>query len=287
MGKTALDGKRLNAFLMNPLDLTIVGRDTKDGVEHPLFDERAKFPPDEAMVRNIRRYGVLEPVIVRKNGDLVEIVDGRQRVICTREAARRNIEEGLPEILVPCVVRKGVNSDLLGVMISGNEIRRDDDPLVRAAKAQRLISFGASEQEVADAFGLTKGAVKNLLSILDLSEKVQDTIKSGKISFTAATQLRDLTHKEQDEKIDELVAKGATGVAESRRLSRERRATKEGKEPPAPRGKAVSVAVLRKVVADEEFVATLSPDAKAILQWIVGDEGASRRVKGLTALLKG
>jgi hypothetical protein len=42
MPKQALDGTRINAFGMEPKDLVIVGFDTDDGPEHPLWDERVK-----------------------------------------------------------------------------------------------------------------------------------------------------------------------------------------------------------------------------------------------------
>lgn len=103
MAKQALEGKRLNAFAMDASDLTIIGLDTKDGPEHPLYDERIFLPIDEAMVRNIRAFGVIEAINVRKNGPNVEVVDGRQRVRHARIASQRNVEEGLPPILVPCL----------------------------------------------------------------------------------------------------------------------------------------------------------------------------------------
>jgi ParB family chromosome partitioning protein len=284
MGKTALPGaKRLNAFAVNPDTLVIVGLDTDDGPEHPLWDERIHLPLDEGFVLNVARNGVLENVIVRKNGPLVEVVAGRQRVRASREVNRRNAGEDVPLVLVPVTVKRPRgDSDAAGVMISENENRQDSDPLTRASQAARQMNFGATEHDVAITFGISKQAVKNLLSLLELSDKVKKAVQKRQISATAATELRDLTHAEQNEKLAEMLATGATGVVEARR---QRKARKNG-TPTTPRGKAVGVKTLRQVAANEEFLGTLSPDAKDILLWILGDETRAKRIKGLTAVLK-
>jgi ParB family chromosome partitioning protein len=286
MAKQALPGaKRLNGFAMDPEALTIVGLDTKDGPEHPLYDERVKKPLLEGLVLNIMKYGVLEHVLVRKNGDQIEVLAGRRRVRHAREANKRLLAEGAVPVLVPCTVKRPKDAEALGILISENENREGDSPVVRAHKAQRLVDYGQSETEIAVTFGLTTQGVKNLLQVLELSPKVQKAIEAGSISYTAATELRDLTHNDQDVKLDELIASGATTVAEAKR---QRTARKKGNGGDAgARGARPGVSTLRKVAENEEFVNELSPDAKALLAWMLGDEGAARRVKGLTALLKG
>jgi hypothetical protein len=107
--KTAIDAKRGNLFLVPPEDITIIGLDTEDGPEHPLFDERVLLPVDEALARNIAIHGVIEPVVIRKNGDdVIEVIDGRQRVRSARLANERLEAEGKEPVLVPVVRRVGV-----------------------------------------------------------------------------------------------------------------------------------------------------------------------------------
>lgn len=288
--KQALPGaSRMNAFAMEPEALTIVGLDTGDGPEHPLYDERVQKPLAEGRVRNVMVHGVLEPVLVRKNGPLVEVVAGRQRVRWAREANKRLSAEGAMTIKVPCMVRRDQDQSVIAVMVAENENREDDDPIVRAKKAQRMLNFGNTEEDVATAFGISTQAVKNLLGTLDLSTGVQKLVSEQRLSYSAAITLRDLPRQEQEEKAAEMADKGV-GVAEAKRLERVRRAAKNGKPAPDPnknaRGKAVGVSVLRKVSENEEFMAELEPQARDMLRWILGDDTAAKRIKGLTALLK-
>lgn len=47
MGKQALDAPRKQYWLLNPENLVIIGLDTNDGPEHPLWDTRIKLPIDK------------------------------------------------------------------------------------------------------------------------------------------------------------------------------------------------------------------------------------------------
>ena len=127
MSKQALNGRRLNAFGMDPMDLTVIGHDTEDGPDHPLYDERVKLPIDDAMVMNIASLGVREPIIVRKNGDAVEVVDGRRRVLHARVANELLAKKGEPLITVPAMLAKGDACLMEQVAISLNEIRVQAD----------------------------------------------------------------------------------------------------------------------------------------------------------------
>lgn len=297
MAKQAIaDAKRLNAFGVDPDHLCVVGIDTKDKEgQHPLWDERIHLKVNEALVLNIMAMGVLEPVLVRKNGELLEVIDGRQRVLAARVANGRMRAAGLEPILVPCMVRRDDAKTALGVMISTNEQRIDDMPLTRARKAQRLLNLGQDEDYVAQCFGLSVQQVKNLLSLLDLDERVQKAVERGELGATVATQLADLKHSDQWTKAQELVTAGA-GVAEAKRQKQERTAAKKNGGQRATsndeaRGKRPSVSVVRKLGdakgdKTKEFIENLSPDARDLFYWMLGEESRAKRVKGLMSALR-
>ncbi len=181
MSKTALDAKRLNAFSMNPADLTLV-TDPRD----PLYDERVNLPVDEALVRNILLLGVKVAVLVAKSGDLVKVVDGRQRVKAAVEANRRLAAQGYDPIFVKVIIERGDDADLAGVMIATNELRQQDSVMVKAQKAQRLLNMGRDEETIAKIFGVTEGTIGNWLKLLELEPVVQKAVSAGKVTMTAA-----------------------------------------------------------------------------------------------------
>lgn len=277
MGKTAIEAKkRSDTLWMDPEKLVIVGLDTEEGPEHPLYDERIHLPVTEVFVDNIAEYGVIEPVIVRKNGDSLEVVDGRRRVRGAREANKR---KGV-EVSVPTMFRREPEqSGFLGVVISLNEQRVDDNALVKAKKAQRMLNAGKSEQDVARAFGVTRVAIGQWVKLLDLALKVQRAVEAGKIAASAAATLVDLTHEEQEKKLEEMIAAGATSVTEAKR---QRQGRRSGRGDNGQRGQRPSVKTLRVLNEDETFIGDLSNDCRHFLQWLLGGgEAHAKKVKGL------
>ena len=202
-GKRAAIPPRVQAFAMDPDKLVLI-----DDPTHPLYDSRIHLPIDEAMVANIMYRGVLEPIIVRKNGPHVEVVDGRQRVKNTREANRRLEAQGKLRIAIPCVVKRGTNRDLFGILVAANAHRHNDEPLARAEKAQRMLDMGMTIDEIGIDLGVSVQTVRNLLQLLECSPEVQETMREGKVTAGVARHLARLDQAAQKTELDKLLASG-------------------------------------------------------------------------------
>ena len=301
MGKQVVPGaKRGQVFFINALEegpgefpfrVVIIGLDTghKRG-EHPFWDERAAgIKIDEPLVANIRTYGVREAIKVRKvklgtgdNDYIFEVIDGRQRTKMCREAARRAKAAG--EVPMPLKLEVGADREetQVGLMISLNSHRFDDTAMVRARKASDLIGMGHSRADVANMFGVSKQAIGNWLSLVTLHRSVQKAVERGELSASAAIELRDVPKGEQVEKLAELVASG-TGATDAKR---QRKSRQNGNAAPQPVAKRPPVKVLRRVAENEDFIDSLSPDAKSLLLWMLGDEKQAAEIPGLADVLK-
>jgi ParB family transcriptional regulator, chromosome partitioning protein len=182
--------------------------------KHPLYDERIHLPIDEAMVLSIMANGIYEPVVVRKNGEtgkgapIVEVVDGKQRVKHAREANRRLKAQGKELVLVPAVRRRGEDADLFGCMITTNDVRRDDSPLVRARKCARYLALGRSEQQAAVTFGVTTTTIRSWLELLECSKEVQAMVEKGEMPASIAVKLAKLPREEQPAVLEKLKEQG-------------------------------------------------------------------------------
>src|ERR1044071_4250279 len=67
-------------YYADPDDLVIIGLDTDDGPEHPLYDPRIKGDISEPEIRNVEYFGIITPVQVRRYDNRLEVVNGRGRV---------------------------------------------------------------------------------------------------------------------------------------------------------------------------------------------------------------
>ena len=231
MGKQAIDGVRKNAFARDPKTLLIVGVDEVPGVDeprkHPLYEDPARLVIDDAMVRNIMHYGVIEPVVVTTDARSVVVVDGRRRVLHAREANARLHERGQPEIAVTCIVRQGEEGDLMGVMVATNSIRLDETPLQKARKANAMLIRGMSEEQVALAFGVTTASVKAWQSLLSCAPEVIAAVETGKAPASVALSLSKLPKGRQAKTLDELLSAWGGKVK-----TKEAKAASKGDEKP-------------------------------------------------------
>ena len=288
MGGQLLDGKRESMFRVDPDTLTIIGVDTEDGPEHPLWDERIKLPLDEAMVMNIMELGVREPVllVVQGKGDdrIAAVVDGRRRVMHCREANRRLVKRGEPKLDVPVIAEKGMSEkEQQQLSASLNEIRLDDPVMTKAAKAARMKARGSTFKEIAVAFGVTEQTVALWVNINSLADSVKKAIADGKITPTAAGQLAGLKPEEQKEALAELVAEAeATGVKPT--VSNTKNKVKSKKNGGTMTVAAPKRRVLRRVI--EKGGEVLSEDFLAGVRFAIGELNP-KTVKGLTALMSG
>ena len=201
MGKLDIAEGRTDMHLILPENLKLVTEKND-----PLFDERVNMPLDEALVLNVMMFGVKEPVLVRKDGDVLKVVAGRQRVRAATEANKRLVKAGKEPMAIRCVMERGTDDVMLGIMILENEARIDDDPMVRAEKLQRYMAMGKTEEEAAITFNKPLAGIKMLLKLLDCSPKVQKAVTTGKVSASAAAKISELERSAQDEALDEALA---------------------------------------------------------------------------------
>lgn len=263
--KKGLTGIKLLAYSVDPDDLVIVGGDTPDK-KSPLYDERVNLPVNESLVKNIMVYGVLEPVLVRKNAhDDFEVVDGRQRVRAAREANRRLREAGRDAevIRVPIIIKKAEGSQLAGMMVSANEIRQDDTPLAKARKASHLIGLGRTEDEAATIFGVTPQTIGNWLRLLNLTPELLSQVEQGNVSASEASK----------------VAKAPEAVQRKIAAKVEAAPTQKGR-PTGATSLVPSKKRIRTMIETSEVKSNRA--AVAALNWVLGlldDEGFDRALR--------
>lgn len=289
--KSALpNAKRTNLFTMLPGDLTIPGYDNEDTTEdNGLVDVSERHEIDDAMVKNIDYHGVLENIIVRKNGEDVEVIDGRRRVIHARVVNEQREKEGRPLLQVPVLVKRGSESDLVGMMISANEIRKDDTISIKSQKAIWLENQGKSPEEIALHFGVTETAVKSWLRFGDLNKDVQTAVEEKKLSASAALELADLKKKDQTEALEELLTSGKKPTtARAKEKTKEKKAKASGKDPANVAkkvGKRVWVAIFDAVQVNEDYAAVFEGVDPVDLAYVILGEKSPRTIKGLQALI--
>ena len=141
------------------------------------FDEEAL----QELSDSIKKYGVLEPLIVTKKGDYYEIIAGERRWRAAKLA-------GLKE--VPVVVRELSTQEIVEISLIENIQREDLNPVEEAMAYKRLIDeFNLKQDEVAERVSKSRTAVTNSMRLLKLDERVQQMVIDGMLTTGHARAL--------------------------------------------------------------------------------------------------
>ncbi|MBD3281150.1 ParB/RepB/Spo0J family partition protein [Candidatus Uhrbacteria bacterium] len=129
----------------------------------------------EDLVASIKEHGVLQPLIVRKQGENdYELIAGERRLRASRLA-------GLDT--VPAIVREAGEQEKLELAIIENVQRSNLNPIEEArAYAQLKEEFGLTQDEVAKRVGKSRPQIANIIRLLDLEPEIQEALSHGKIS---------------------------------------------------------------------------------------------------------
>lgn len=293
MAKTSIDEPRITAYSMDPDDLTIIGIDTHhtrhgevdDGTSHPLYDERIKIKLDPAKVANVVQYGVITPIQVRKEGDKIVVVNGRQRVRWAREANIKLKEAGGETHRIPVMEKRGDGKKMTGIMIVTNVVTEHESTMSKARKAQQYLDMNHSEEMVATTFGVSMQTVRNWIALLETAPEIQRMVEAGKIGAMAAAKLASLPHAEQIAKAKEQIESGDTSVTALARVAKGAKEEREGKQTttyPLPRKRA-----LKKLIDAWETgeLPDLDPLVIKTIRWMTGSMMPTQ-IKGLSPALR-
>ena len=182
------DEKRGDIFYRWPEDIVLVGHDTDDRWDHPLYDPRVHDGADPMLAADIAALGGIKTAVTVVEDGVLE--SGEPRVICKvgrgRILAARSLNEtrenmGLPkEFRVPCVYdRKGTEKSMMAHLISENEQRRGDSLERKIQKLERFLQAGGTPEEAAIHFRRTDVTIRQWIKFMGVARQWQQTVYTG------------------------------------------------------------------------------------------------------------
>jgi len=148
------------------------------------FDEGALHELSES----IRRYGILQPLTVRRTEKGYELIAGERRL-------RAAMLAGLRE--VPCLLARSSEEESALLALIENLQRRDLHYLEEAAAiAQLIAAYGLSQEQAAEKLGKSQSAVANKLRLLRLSPDCTRLLREKGLSERHARALLRLADEE-------------------------------------------------------------------------------------------
>jgi ParB family transcriptional regulator, chromosome partitioning protein len=134
---------------------------------------------------SIKASGVIQPIIVRKQGSGYQLVAGERRWRAARQA-------GLPR--VPAIVREVTDAESLELALVENLLREDLNPMEEAEAYDKLLArFGWTQEELSQRVGKERSSIANALRLLRLPPPIQDDLRAGRLTMGHARALLALT----------------------------------------------------------------------------------------------
>jgi ParB family chromosome partitioning protein len=196
-------------------------------IQRGRFQPRQNFDKEslQELADSIRSQGIVQPVVLRPEGDHYELVAGERRWRAAQLA-------GLQKI--PAVVRELDARSTAAIALIENIQREDLNPLEEAQAFLRLIEeFDLTHQQVADSVGRSRAAVSNLLRLLDLADPVKKQVNEGLLNMGHARALLALIRHDQIEIAKRVVNRGLS-VRETELLVKKTLAAQQSEEKSKP-----------------------------------------------------
>lgn len=197
-------------------------------VEPKVGQPRKNFDAEELqnLALSIAQYGIIQPITVRKVGDMYRIIAGERRWRAARMA-------GLSEI--PVVIMDADEQKSAEMALVENIQRQNLNPIEEAEAIEALMDeFGLTQDEASKRIGRSRSSVANLLRLLDLPDSVREYVSSGALSAGHAKAILALENKDRTEEAAKTVIAAEMSVRDTEKLIRKMNAERANVDKPAP-----------------------------------------------------
>ena len=225
-----VDQNNSNPFMVKIRNVEPTKDQPRDNFDEDALDELAE---------SIRKYGIIQPLVVKKEGDIYKIIAGERRWRAAKLA-------GLKE--VPVVIKDCSEQEQAEISLIENLQREDLNPIEEAKAFQALINkYQLKQDEIAEKVFKSRTVITNALRLLKLDEAVQQMLIEGVISTGHAKVLLSLDKTEDQVKIAEQIVDESLSVRETEKLIKQLQTKKESPVRPVLENRALYESIENKM----------------------------------------
>ena len=146
------------------------------------FQPRLAFDEKELndLSNSIAKYGVIQPIVVRKTADKYEIIAGERRYKAACLAGLQTI---------PAIINNTDDNTSAEIALLENLQRKNLTVIEEAQSYKKLIDRGFTQDEIANKLGISQSSIANKLRLLTLPREVREALLYNRISERHARSL--------------------------------------------------------------------------------------------------
>ncbi len=188
-----------------------------DRIDPNPYQPRRQFREEALgeLAQSIRSTGIIQPLILRRNGARFQLIAGERRWRAAQIAGLKR---------VPAVVRDIPETEALEITLVENIQREDLSPVEEAWAYDRLtVEFSLTQEEVARRTGKDRATIANTLRLLKLEKSILDMIDDGRLSAGHGRALLAVEDARSRSALAGRAARGQLTVRQIERLATRRR----------------------------------------------------------------
>jgi len=176
----------------------------------------------DELSESIKRYGVIQPIIVSKKNNFYEIVAGERR---WRAAKKAGLEE------IPCIVRETDERKNKEIALIENIQREDLNPIEKARGFRQLLDeYNLTQMQLSEILGISRSALANTVRLLNLDPRVIDLTIEGKLTEGHCRSLMGFSDPDEQYKMALKIIKTGESVREIERTVKKTKKVEENKK---------------------------------------------------------
>lgn len=232
LGALIPNKKQPATVISSDTDASIDGQEIKqvaiEDISANPWQPRTHFDTDKLneLAQSIKQHGILQPIIVSKEGDKYQLIAGERRL----KAA-----EILEMTEVPVIIKEVSDRDKLELSIIENIQRRDLNPMETANSYKRLAEeFALSHEDIAEQVGKGVSTVANFLRLLKLPVVIKEALAKGDITMSHAKLILAYKTKEEQVKVYKQILKNDMSVIDLQEMQKKSAAKSDKARPRDP-----------------------------------------------------
>lgn len=200
-------GKGINALIPDTYNQEIRREEviyaSLDKIRPNALQPRELFDPAgiEELAASIKEKGVIQPLVVRRQGDNFELIAGERRLRAAQHLGMKDI---------PVLVKNADDRESLELALIENIQRENLNSIEEARAYQYLLDkFQVTQERISEVLGKARTTITNTLRLLKLPQEIQNEIRQSRISYghgRALLEIEDANHQRHLTK--ETIAKG-------------------------------------------------------------------------------
>lgn len=154
-----------------------------DEIQSNPYQPRKTFNDEslKELASSIKEYGIVQPIIVKKNIKGYYLIAGERRTKAARLAGLETI---------PAIIKDFDDQEMMEIALVENIQREDLNPIDEAQAYLNIIELGnMTQEEFATRFGKSRSHVTNMLGLLKLPTATKKLVENNKLSMGHARAL--------------------------------------------------------------------------------------------------